>query len=284
MNKNIYLVVVNYNSTDLVKRLIKSCLSISNVLYQFVIINNSPEDDTIKTLESEKVFILETEKNIGFGNGCNVGLNWIWKRDRGAIVWLINPDTILPKNTLEQVEPFFSQYSHISILGTVIYTPEEKIWFAGGKFIPSRGAIIEENLIDRASEEPYVICDWISGCSLLINFEKFSICPQFDPQYFLYYEDFDFCQRYRQEEHQIAITDRMAIVHYPSSITNRNIKKKLEHSTYSYLLTLNKYAPLSIFLFRFFRVFIYGLILLPIKPQISLGKLMGISRYLRQLR
>jgi N-acetylglucosaminyl-diphospho-decaprenol L-rhamnosyltransferase len=152
-----------------------------------------------------------------------------------------------------------------------------------GNFIPSRGAIIEENVLVNSSHQLYIICDWVSGCSLLVNLEKFPDLPQFDPQYFLYYEDFDFCQRYQKKGHQIAITDRIAIVHYPSSITNRNIGKKLEHSTYSYLLTLEKYTPFPIFLLRFCRLFIYGLILFPIRPQIGWGKLVGMTRYLRRL-
>ena len=278
----IYLVVVNYYSTDLIERLIRSVSQTSDLSYQFVIVNNSPEDGEIEKLSAEKVLVLETSKNLGFGSGCNVGLNWVWERDREAIVWLINPDTVLPENTLEKVKLFFSQYDRISILGTVVYTPDRKTWFAGGKFIPSQGAIIEENLIPPSSPQPYIICDWVSGCSLLINLEKFSDCPQFDPEYFLYYEDFDFCQRYQQAGHQIAISDRIAIVHYPSSITNRNLSKKLEHSTYSYLLTLQKYAPLPIFLLRFLRLFVYGLILFPLKPQTSRGKLTGIVRYLKR--
>lgn len=278
----IYLVVVNYYSSDLIERLIQSCSQVYDISYQFVIVDNSPEDRKIEQLKSEKVLVLETEENLGFGNGCNVGLNWVWQCDRKAIVWLINPDTVLEKNTLEQVKLFFSQYRDISILGTAIYTPDGKIWFAGGKYIPSRGAIIEENLLENSAQTPYKNCDWVSGCSLLVNLEKFSACPQFDPEYFLYYEDFDFCQRYRQAGHQIAISDRITIIHHPSSITNRNIGKKLEHSTYSYLLTLKKYAPFPIFLFRFLRLFVYGLILLPIKPKMSLGKLVGISHYLKR--
>ncbi|MBP0018470.1 MAG: glycosyltransferase family 2 protein [Cyanobacteria bacterium SBLK] len=276
--QTIYLVVVNYYSANLIERLIQSSQD-SNVDFQFVIVNNSPEDREIEKLKSEKILILETGQNLGFGNGCNVGLSWVWERDRKAIIWLINPDTVLEQNTLEQVKQFFAQYRDISILGTAIYTPDREVWFAGGKFIPRRGAIIEENLLENLSSQPYVSCDWVSGCSLLVNLEKFSVCPQFDPEYFLYYEDFDFCQRYRQAGHPIAISDRISIIHHPSSITNRNIGKKLEHSTYSYLLTLKKYAPLPIFLFRFLRLSLYGLVLLPIKPKMSLGKLAGIARY-----
>jgi N-acetylglucosaminyl-diphospho-decaprenol L-rhamnosyltransferase len=132
--KTIYFIVVNYYSTHLIERLIQSCSQVSGVFYQFLIVNNSPDDRTIEKLQSECVFILETGENLGFGNGCNIGLNWVWERDRKAIVWLINPDTVLPENTLEQVNSFFAQSANLSILGTVIYTPDRKIWFAGGKF------------------------------------------------------------------------------------------------------------------------------------------------------
>jgi hypothetical protein len=58
---------------------------------------------------------------------------------------------------------------------------------------------------------------------------------------------------------------------------------KLRHSTYSYLLTLERYTNPLIFSLRFLRLLLYSLILLIFKPQIALGKLIGIYSYLSQI-
>lgn len=277
----IYFLTINYHSTQLIEQLINSIPTQPNIPYQIIIVNNSPADKTIQNLKTKSIHILNSQTNLGFGKACNLGLNWIYNQNPNAIVWLINPDTYLPENTLEKVPTFFTSHPQIAILGTLIYTPTNEIWFAGGKFIPKIGAILTTDLLSSHPEKAYIPCDWVSGCSLLINLRHFPECPQFDSAYFLYYEDFDFCQRYGMEGYQIAITSKLAVIHQPSSITNRNIREKFKHSTYSYLLTLERYTNTIIFLLRFFRLALYAIILLVWKPQIALGKLDGIYNYLR---
>ncbi len=279
----IYLLTVNYYSTQLIEKLIHSIPIHLNISYQIVIVNNSPDDIAVQRLHIKSFQILEANTNLGFGKACNLGLNWIYTKNSDAIVWIINPDTYLPENILEKVPVVFQAYPDVSILGTVIYTSTGDIWFAGGRFVPQLGAIVSTDLLSSDPEATYISCDWVSGCSLILNLRHFKTCPQFDPAYFLYYEDFDFCRRYAMQGHQIAITSHLAVIHQPSSITNRNIVQKYKHSTYSYLLTLERYTNKWILLMRFGRLFCNTSILLVLKPQTALGKLAGIFYYLRRV-
>jgi len=279
----IYLLTVNYYSTQLIERLIHSIPIHLNLSCQIVIVNNSPDDIAVQRLHIKSFHILEANTNLGFGKACNLGLNWIYTQNSDAIVWIINPDTYLPENSLEKVFTFFQAHPEVSILGTLIYTPTGDIWFAGGRFVPQRGAIVSLDLLSCDPEASYIPSDWVSGCSLLLNLRHFQTCPQFDPAYFLYYEDFDFCRRYAMQGYQIAITSQLAVIHQPSSITNRHIAQKYQHSTYSYLLTLERYTNKWILLMRFGRLLFYAFILLVLKPETALGKLAGIFYYLRRV-
>ena len=275
----IYFLTVNYYSTYLIKKLINSVRSSQNNNYQIIVINNSLDDNSINDLQSKSTIIIEAENNLGFGCACNLGLQWIFTQNKQAIVWIINPDAYLPENTLEKAQLFFDQYPELSILGTIIYTPEQKTWFAGGCFIPENGTISEVDLLTNNNTD-YINCDWVSGCSLIINFQKFPECPLFDHAYFLYYEDFDFCRRYANQGHFIAITKQLSVIHQPSSITNRNIFKKIRYSTYSYLFTINRYTNKSIFTMKLILQIIKAGIGLIIKPQAALGKIYGICDYM----
>lgn len=279
----IYLLIVNYYSTKLIEKLISSIPTHSVIPYQIVIFNNSPDDQSLEKIQTSFIKIIAPQANLGFGKACNVGLNCIYSQDSNAIVWIINPDTYLPENTLEKVPIFFQTHPDVSILGTLIYTPTGDIWFAGGRFVPQRGAIVSLDLLSCDPEASYIPCDWVSGCSLLLNLRHFQTCPQFDPAYFLYYEDFDFCRRYAMQGHQIAITTQLAVIHQPSSITNRHIAQKYKHSTYSYLLTLERYTSKWILLMRFGRLLFHAFILLVLKPKTAFGKLAGIVSYLKRV-
>ena len=277
----IYFLIVNYYSTNLVRKLINSIPTGLNVEYRIIIVNNSPEDYSIEELSSQSVFILNNQNNLGFGRGCNRGLQWIYQRDSHATVWIINPDTYFEEISLEKVKQFFCLHPEVSILGTIIHTPTEKIWFAGGSFLSKNGSISTPDLLTNTNLD-YVICDWVSGCSLIVNLGNFSVCPQFDDAYFLYYEDFDFCRRYANQGYLIAVTKDFGLLHQPSSITNRYVYHKVKHSTYSYLLTLERYTNNFIFTIRLMRLFLYAFILIFIKPKVAFGKFIGLLMYGRQ--
>jgi N-acetylglucosaminyl-diphospho-decaprenol L-rhamnosyltransferase len=272
----IYFVTVNYYSTLLLTKLIES-LPNNNFPHQIIIINNSPDDQSINNLASEKVLIIDAGCNLGFGSACNLGIKWIYAQDKEAIIWLINPDAYFDKNSIIPLNSFFDSYPQISILGTMVRTPTNKIWFAGGRFEASVGSITIDDTF--ASEDDYATCDWVSGCSLIINLRNFNECPLFDSHYFLYYEDFDFCRRYAEKGHTVAVTKLFTVVHEPSSITNNYVTQKSCHSTYSYLLTLERYTNKFIFIVRLLRLFTNALILMIFKPQVAFGKLRGIHLF-----
>ncbi|PSO48619.1 MAG: glycosyl transferase [Cyanobacteria bacterium SW_9_44_58] len=277
----IYFLVVNYQSFALVSQLINR--KAAEARSRWVIVNNDPpEKEALKNIETENIHLIEAGKNLGFGCACNLGLSWIYQQDCQALVWLINPDTIFDSPMIKEALTFIENYPEISILGTVIYSTDYEIWFGGGTFNSVQGKITSENLLSFNAKASYVTCDWVSGCSMMINLNHFSECPQFDPHYFLYYEDFDFCQRYQRQGHLVAVTNEISIVHQVSAVTNRNLKQKFYHSSYSYLLTLEKYTNQIVFSLRLTRLLTYALILLPIKPAIALGKITGAWHYFQK--
>ncbi|TGG93059.1 MAG: glycosyltransferase family 2 protein [Aphanocapsa feldmannii 277cV] len=279
----LYFLTVNYYSSDLIKDLLKSLPPQKLAPYKVTIVNNSVADKAVNKLADSYVQILTATGNLGFACGCNIGLKWIYKCDPSALVWLVNPDSqLLPEMSLAQLNDYCNFYNHISILGTTIYTSTGKIWFAGGIFESGSGAISETSLVNSQSSAP-VVCDWISGCSFLLNLKNFQDCPHFDPAFFLYYEDFDFCQRYRQQGHTVAITAAFSVMHAPSSITNRHRFSKFNHSTFSYLLVLSRYASRQSRVWRLARVILAAVGLLIIEPAAACGKLYGVIRYLRWL-
>lgn len=280
----IYLITVNYYSADLINQLLASIKPSDAANFKFVIVNNSPDDRQIQTLARESVVILNAPRNLGFGVGCNLGLQWVYQQDPQSIVWLINPDTTLPEEALTQVDYFFQTHSDLAIVGTVVEQPDGTSWFTGGQFVAKTGMISIIDLFGCQPQIDYVPCDWVTGCSMLLNFRQFSSCPQFDPAYFLYYEDFDFCQRYRRAGYSIGITNSIRVIHQPSSISDRNLNTKFRYGTFSYLLTLERYAGRLALGLRLLRLASHALLLLPVQPKIAIGKLQGIVTYFTRNR
>jgi GT2 family glycosyltransferase len=284
----LYFLVVNYNSSKLIRRLVNS-LSVYSGEYQIIIINNSLDDRVIFQLQSEKIKVIEAQDNLGFGKACNLGLNWIYAQNSQAVVWLINPDAYFDsalvdldldtdRSPINLAIAFFTQHLEISILGTVVYNLAGEITSAGGTFTPNTAALATLDSLPKLTED-YFYTDWVSGCSLLLNLANFSQCPSFDPRYFLYYEDLDFCLRYGQQGHQIAVTPLLKVFHDTSAISDRNLFTKYQHVTKSYLIHIEKHGSLATFVLTNIRMSLNTLRLLIFKPQQGLGKLIGIYNY-----
>ena len=281
----LYFLIVNYNSRELIDRLIDS-LPRSNADYQIVIVNNSPEDRAIAQFESKTVKIVAATENVGFGRACNLGLTWIYSQNKRAIAWLINPDTYFQPNTANSLESpvkiaidFFQQHPQISLLGTTVYDSQNQLTSAGGTFTPGSAALEIVNTLPANLTADYFLTDWTSGCSLLVNLTNFSSCPSFDPRYFLYYEDLDFCLRYSQQGHQLAVTPRIKVFHDTSAISDRHPFVKYQHITKSYLIHIEKHGNRATFIRTNIRMSFNTLRLIIFKPQQGWGKLIGIYRY-----
>jgi N-acetylglucosaminyl-diphospho-decaprenol L-rhamnosyltransferase len=278
----IYVLTVNYHSTQWVAQLIASIQAQQESAYSIVVVNNSPADPSIQAFATDSIHIIQATHNLGFGRACNLGLHWVYDRDPGAIIWLLNPDASVSGHSLADAVAFFQAYPEVSILGTVIDEPSDRIWFAGGRFIAKFGSVWVERELDQRNT-PYQLTDWVSGCSLLINSQNFSTYPRFCPDYFLYYEDFDFCYSYAKQGHIVAITGQIVVRHHPSSITNQHLSLKLKHSTYSYLLMLERYTNLLALVMRLGRLVIHAIAIAPFRPQIAIGKFQGIGLYLKRV-
>jgi GT2 family glycosyltransferase len=141
--------------------------------------------------------------------------------------------------------------------------------------------VVEESA--SYNNKPYLVADWVTGCSLLINLQHFSECPQFDPDYFLYYEDFDFSRRYAQQGYLVVVTNQIYIIHEPSSITLRYGYLQLTQNIYSYLLSLEKHSSSFILWTRFLRMIVMTVAIFPLKPKFALAKWKGITLYTQRL-
>jgi GT2 family glycosyltransferase len=275
----LYLITVNYYAADLIAQLWESIEPQAELgtTVHLVIVNNSAADD-LSEFQDTRIHVLTAPANLGFGAACNLGLQWVFERDRSAIAWLINPDARLTAGATDTAIHLLTAHPEWSIIGTLVEEPDGKLWFGGGRFNRQTGAITTADLFANTTAD-YMACDWVTGCSLLLNLRRFSHCPAFDRAYFLYYEDFDFCQRYQQQGHSVGITRQIRVMHQPSSVTDRAPALKLKYSTASYLLTLERYTSKLTQGWRFGRLLLYALLLLPLRPTRAIGKLQGVWLY-----
>ncbi|ANV83285.1 hypothetical protein AWQ21_02140 [Picosynechococcus sp. PCC 7003] len=283
----IYFITVNYYSTELIKNLSVSIQAGVTSPYELLIINNSPEEVAIHQLAGDNVHVIEAEDNLGFGQGCNLGIRDVWQRDRQGLVWLINPDATLEPGADRHIHQCLLENPNIAILGTKILSPDGNIWFAEGSFNPWLGNLKHSN---KATQSAAKLGDhsaltrpvqWVTGCSFIINLRQFKKQPEFDKDYFLYAEDADFCLRYAKQGHSIAVTNEVLVSHKVSSIIGRNQLSMYKNYTFGRLLLIKKHGTILGFLTYFIYCLTIAILYLPVKNDQSRGRLQGIKQFLQ---
>jgi len=243
----IHILTINYFSAILVAELLESIQELQDESIEIVIVDNSPNDALLEPLTNQyDVTVLRPDINLGFGEGCNLGLRHIRQQDPKAVVWLLNPDTNLLPNATTIIRNALKHPPYPAVLGTCINTQFGKSWFRGGSFNSMLGLIPDGNKrprrkwISNAS-----ICEpsqWVSGCSMILDLSRFPDIPAFDKNIFLYYEDVDLCLRLAREGHTTYVTNAVLVEHAVSATTAKNPQSMFRHATFSKLYILSKHA------------------------------------------
>ncbi len=290
----IYLLIVNYYSTDFIAGLLTSMSSADNQNLRVIIVNNSPEDRAIAQLAAARtdLILITAETNLGFGAGCNLGIKYVYQTNSQALIWLLNPDTTIEPDAVAYIMDYFQQNPDLAILGTRIRDAQGKIWFSEGRFNPRIGSLPHRSRINKPAQAglfrvapPFRVggpipCRWVSGCSMILNLARFNHCPKFDPHYFLYYEDNDLCERYYQLGYQIAVTQDVLVTHLVSATTHKDKTAKFRHATYSKLYFLKQHGTVLALGLNLVYMLAKLLLLLLRDRASALGRWQGLQKFI----
>ncbi|MGK7901682.1 MAG: glycosyltransferase family 2 protein [Hormoscilla sp.] len=278
----IYLLIVNYYSTDLIAGLLTSISPADSLNFRGIIVNNSPEDRAIGQLASARkdITLITAGTNLGFGAGCNLGIKHVYQINPQALIWLLNPDTIIEPDAVAYIRDCFQQNPDLAILGTRIRDSQGDIWFSEGRFNPRIGSLPHKSIDNGRGRVKIIPCRWVSGCSMILNLAKFNHCPKFDPHYFLYYEDNDLCERYYQLGYQIAVTQDVLVTHLVSATTRKDKTAKFRHATYSKLYFLKQHGTILALGLNLLYLLAKVLLLLPRDRASALGRWQGLQKFI----
>lgn len=238
----IKIIVPTFNSSQV----IRNCLqSLPQELLECVrIIDNVSSDSTVESVQRDfpAVSTQSLSKNIGFGGALNYAIERIVK-DPSDYVLIANPDVVFRKETLEQLVKVANSNDNKVICGPKILTAHGRIWSTGG-FIDQKR--FTAGLLDYGKPDYTVMtkaCDFISGTCMLIPISLLLQELRFDPDYFLYYEDVEFCYRAGVLGYRSICVGSAEILHQETSEKPEFKKTKNYYLARNHLLFVEKNAP-----------------------------------------
>ncbi|MDM0527875.1 glycosyltransferase family 2 protein [Clostridium perfringens] len=226
MKPLVYIILVNYNGVNDTLNCIKSLEKINYDNFKIIIVDNFSNDNSLNILKkniNQKHTIIESEENNGFSAGNNIGIKFAI--NKGAeYVLLLNNDTIVEKNFLNELVSSVDCNTGI-VIGKIYYASEKnKLWYDGGNinFITGKVKHINFNKIDKKMECKDKNITFATGCCMLIPIEVIKKIGLLNEDYFLYYEDSDYCVNVLNNNFNIVYNPNAIIYHSVSSSTGNN--------------------------------------------------------------
>jgi N-acetylglucosaminyl-diphospho-decaprenol L-rhamnosyltransferase len=156
------------------------------------------------------VTLVTAAKNGGFAYGNNLGIARAYAERIPSYVYLLNPDAQVRPGAIDSLARFLEAHPQVGIAGSSFETLDGSDWPIAFHFPSLKSELLHGmelsplmRLFKRWTIAQHMTkvsqpIDWICGASMLIRPEVLRSIGGMDENYFLYFEETDFCYRAKQ--------------------------------------------------------------------------------------
>jgi GT2 family glycosyltransferase len=219
------IVIVNYNAQQYLENCLESLTtSPPTIPHDIVVVDNASSDASVAAVQRRwpDVRLIPQPFNAGFSAGNNVGI----RASKGALILLLNNDTIVPAGAIDVLAGRLLARPDVAIAAPRLVDASGRVELSFGRMISPvnelrqkvtlalyrRGNATVSKWIDYETTREHDV-DWVSGACLLVRRADAERAGLLDERYFLYTEDVDFCAAIRAMGRRVMFTPATEVVH-----------------------------------------------------------------------
>ena len=223
------VVVLSYNTRDLLEQALRSVMDASaGLAVEIIVADNASSDGSAEMVATKfcQVRLIRSSQNLGFAAGNNLALRQV----EGRYVMLLNPDTIVRRDTLRCLVAFLDAHPEAGAAGCKVLNPDGTLQLecrrgfptpmaafckmSGiSRLFPRNPRLAAYNLTYLDPEQVNEV-DALSGSCMVVRKTTMDQVGFLDEDYFMYGEDLDWCYRIRQAGWKIFYTPDTEIIHF----------------------------------------------------------------------
>ncbi len=191
------IILVNWNGKAYIGECLRSLRKITYASYEIILVDNASTDGSATYVKRTfpNVLVVQNKNNVGFAQGHDAGL----QAAKGKFVLLLNPDTTVESDFLDFLVQSIQHDESIGVVQPKVLLDSEKdrIDSIGAFFLPS-GLLYHYGREKMETMSQYTQPMKIftaKGVCMLIRKSVIEKIGLFDPDYFAYFEETDFCMR-----------------------------------------------------------------------------------------
>lgn len=255
----ISILILNYNQINITKAFLESAKGLNYKNYEIILVDNNsiidPETELIG--KYEKLVYIRSNENLGFTGGNN----FAYQYSKGEYVFIVNNDTELTPNIIDELlKPFSSPEIGIVCPKIKFYDNPNTIQYAGFNQInplTGRNSAVGSKEIDEGQYDIPGITHYAHGAAMLVPrkvIEEVGLFPEF---FFIYYEELDFSERVKKAGLKIFYQPSAVIYHKESITMGKQSSIKTYYMNRNRVLFMRRNTGYNTFIFfiLFFIIF-----------------------------
>ncbi len=225
------IIIVNWNVRDLLAACLESIAAAtdspeSGLEVEVLVVDSASTDGSAAMLRERFpwVRLFAEDENVGFTRGNNTGL----AAARGRHLLLLNPDTVVHGDALDQMVRYLDDHPAVGIVGPQVLNADGNTQSTRRRFPTALTAIFESTWLQgiaprRVLDRFYVTdqpddgtfdVDWVQGCALAARRAVYEQIGGLDTGYVMYSEELDWCKRAKLAGWRVVYLGTARITHY----------------------------------------------------------------------
>ncbi len=229
------LVVLNYNDSKTTEGFLKNA-QFCNALQKIIVVDNCSTTGDFRKIQqyaSDKVDVIQSEKNGGYAYGNNFGIRYAIDKYSPEVCFVSNPDVTFEDETIVKMQSCLRKNEDIAVVAPIV-NQGYNVWH-----LPRFWGVIEslflvwhnfhKQVLKKRilhSSKPIIKVGAVEGSFFAISTKAYEAISGFDERTFLYYEENILAKRLRDQNLNVCVLVDCRYNHFHSVSIKKQYKSK----------------------------------------------------------
>ena len=257
------IISINYNQLEVTGELLESLRKLSFRDFEVILVDNASKENPTEfiTKNYPEVNLIVSKDNLGFSGGNNLGI----RAAKGEYLFFVNNDAEVTEGSIETLLQLFNKIPNLGIVSPrICYDPaannnQQIIQYVGATVmhpVTARNVILGEMEMDEGQYTEAKETAYVHGAAMMTTravVEKAGMMPE---EFFLYYEELDWCERIRNKGFKIYVEPNALVYHKESlSVGKVSTLKTFYHNRNRIFFVRRNRSSIQVFMFYLFLIF-----------------------------
>lgn len=246
------VIIVNWNTGQLLANCLESLARLpeKDLIREVIVVDNASSDRSMafakqvvsKTGNRPRVRFIQNEENLGFAQANNIGLDRVVVGGPAdSHVLLLNPDTAVKAGAILGLQKVLDGNEKIGIVGPKLINADGSLQpsvrrFPNGKVMALLLLKLNKIWPNNDTWKQYMARDFnytkeqevdqVMGAAFLIKDEVISDIGKLDEDFWIWFEEVDYCRRAKSQGWQVVYTPQAEVLHYGGVSFNQLVSFK----------------------------------------------------------